>query len=167
MSKKLAVIISSIAAAVVAVVGVVFAGVWGTINKEVPDNTITVGDGATVVLSGDAIGGTIVPGTPIAETFTVKVDGKGADALKTYNLVLTVTGDEITGDSTKQFQVAVDSGAATDVTTGMVLVEGLTKADCASGKAVTLTFTLKDDDASFALQGKDLVFTLALVDANA
>ena len=161
MSKKLAVIISSIAAAVVAVVGVVFAGVWGT-NTGVSDNTITVGTPATVTLSGSAMNSTILPGTPVeSAAYTVDIANAGG---ATFKLVL--TKDAATTANLANFKVQVKVGAGT-YGAEMALADTVDLlASVADDDVITLKFTFSAD-AAVTEATKALVFDLALVQTNA
>ena len=162
MSKKLAVIISSIAAAVVAVVGVVFAGVWGT-NTGVNDNTITVGTPATVVLGGSAVDKTILPGAPV-ETgeYTVSIaNAQGA----TYKLVLTKDAATTADLANFKVQVKVNDG---EYGTEKSLADTVVLADLANnGDKITLKFTFSADADPETQGGAKLVFDLALEEITA
>lgn len=158
MSKKLAVIISSIAAAVVAVVGVVFAGVWGT-NTGVTDNTITVGQPATVAFEGTKIEGTILPHTTIiSQEFTV--DLAEVPAGVTYKLVLDVTSNDA---NVSNFTVAINKNSAADFATGAIVTDGMVlDAQVADNDTFVLKFTFSAD-AELTEANKILKFDLKLV----
>lgn len=155
MSKKLAVIISSIAAAVVAVVGVVFASVWGTNQPDVNDNTIEVGKATVIKLDGTAMNETgVKPGDSVTSgTYTVSLE----EVTASYKLVLTVTGASTA--NLDYWTVAVGSEAATAVTDGMVL-----DATVADGDTYTFTFTFDENAPSTEAESK-LIFNLSLVEA--
>lgn len=169
--KKLAVIISSITAAIVAVVGVVFAGVWGAQNAQIKDNVITVGSPTALTLSGDKFNDTIVPDVGVSEDFSIIIAGDQAVG-KTYKLVLNV--DENTDETVKtnidEFSVsAIVTGSSTNdgataVSDGLVLMTDLTTDNAGEGLEITITFTLNDSEESLALSGKALKFTLSLVE---
>ena len=158
MSKKLAVIISSIAAAVVAVVGVVFAGVWGS-NTGVDNNTITVGTPATVALNGTAIEGTILPHTTV-ESQTLTVDLAAVPTGVNYKLVLDVTD----GDANiSNFTVAVKKNGAADFAAGEIVTDEMVlDAQVADGNTFVLKFTFSDG-AALTEENKTLKFDLKLV----
>ena len=161
MSKKLAVIISSIAAAVVAVVGVVFAGVWGS-NTGVDNNTITVGTPATVTLAysaGEKYTGTILPGSPVeTEEYTVSIaNTQGA----TYKLVLTKDATTTANLANFKVQVKINDG---EFGTEKSLADSVVLADLISNNdTVVLKFTFSEN-AAVEEGSKLFVFDLALVE---
>lgn len=156
MSKKLAVIISSIAAAVVAVVGVVFAGVWGT-NTGVNDNIITVGTPATVVLDGSAVSSKILPGAPVETgAYTVSID-LGENAQATYKLVLTKDAETTADLANFKVQVKVNDEAYGEA---MSLADTVVLAEIANNNdKFTLKFTL---DENTPVEQKTLIFKFDL-----
>ena len=171
MGKKLAIIISSVAIAIITVVGIVFATVWGNITG-VPDNEITVTDPYTVSIGGNAMSGVIEPGASVeSQVFTISM--QNVKQGETFNLVFNNVDTTKVKDA-NLWWIAVKKGNGSYTTeqkysdiAGGVLLEDVKNGDTFTIKVFFKGATPTETDAiPVTMAGASFKFDLILEKAN-
>lgn len=169
--RKLGVIITSIVASIVVVVGVVFAGVWVINQPDVPDNDFTVGDPIYLELKGEAMGGTVRPGDVVeSEEFEIRLENVDPG---TYNVYLSVNeSTTVTDTSYWWISVKKNNGDYTTAVNYDDLADGVLLAGVEHGDKffVKVEFRAEDpqDNENIPLDvaGQKLSFNLTLAKSN-